>query len=397
MAKAQALRVDVKPQLLRWARERSRLDSGMLAHRFPKLAQWENEQSRPTLKQLEEFARATHTPFGFLFLPEPPVEPSPIPDFRTIANRPVARPSPDLLDTIYLCQQRQEWYRDFAVSVGERPLPFAGYASRDSGIGATADEIRRILHFDLDERRQCPTSTDALRRLMEQIDAAGVLVMVNGVVGSNTHRKLDPDEFRGFALADDLAPVIFVNGSDSKSGQMFTLAHELAHIWLGQSALTDAEPSTVPEGAQSEGKEDHIRETEDWCNRVAAELLVPLTAFRNSLRAREDLPNALNRLAREYKVSTLVVLRRMYDAGALTRDAMWRAYAAELQRLREIERAGGGGDFYRTLGVRTGQRFARALVASTVGGETLYRDALHLLGFSRLSAFDELARRLEIA
>lgn len=371
--------------MLRWARERAGLDPDMLAHRFPKLADWEREEAQPTLRQLEDFAKATHAPIGYLFLPEPPVEQVPIPDFRTVENRRIGRPSPDLLETIYLCQQRQEWYRDYARSLREEPLPFIGSAALESGIERTAAEIRLALGFDIEERRQYPTWTEALRRFTEQVDGLGVLVMVNGVVGSNNHRKLDPDEFRGFAISDGLAPLVFINGADTKSAQMFTLAHELAHCWLGQSALSDVGPVSMP-----------THRVEDWCNRVAAELLVPLAAFREQYRRGEDLRGALDRLARYFKVSTLVILRRIHDAGGLTRDELWRAYREELGRLKKIQRAGGG-DFYLTLGARVGKRFARALVANTLEGQTLHRDAFRLLGFSKFSTFRELAHSLGIA
>jgi hypothetical protein len=158
---------------------------------------------------LEQFANATHTPVGYLFLPERPVEHVPIPDFRTVGNRRIEHPSPDPLDAIYICQQRQEWYRDFAPrSQGEEPLPFIGAASLTSDIDATAANMRSALGFDLEERRQIPAWTDAVRRFIEQADALGVLVMVNGVVGNNNYRKLDPEEFRGFALSDGLAPLV---------------------------------------------------------------------------------------------------------------------------------------------------------------------------------------------
>ncbi len=196
------MRIAIKSELLRWARERSGLDPGALAHRFPQLEAWERRESMPTLKQLEAFAKATHTPVGYLFLQERPIERVPIPDFRTVGNQRVGRPSPDLLDTVYICQQRQEWYRDFARSEGEAPLPFVGSAHLNDDIEATAAAIRRTLGFDVEERRRMPTWMDALRRFIEQADEAGVLVMVSGVVGSNNRRKLDPQEFRGFALAD---------------------------------------------------------------------------------------------------------------------------------------------------------------------------------------------------
>lgn len=386
MPTAATMRVDVKPAMLRWARERAGIDTEALAHRFPRLANWELGEVRPTLKQLESFAKATHTPIGYLFLSEPPVEQVPIPDFRTMENRRIGRPSPDLLETIYLCQQRQEWYRDYARSLRDERLPFIGSATADSSVEQTAAEIRRALNFEIEERRQCPTWTEALRRFIEQADQLGVLVMVNGVVGSNNFRKLNPDEFRGFAISDDLAPLVFINGADTKSAQMFTLAHELAHLWLGQSALSDMEPASTP-----------THRIENWCNRVAAELLVPLAILRQHLRPDEDLQTTLGRLARHFKVSTLVVLRRLYDAGGLTREAFWQAYREELDRLREIQKAGSGGDFYLTLGVRVGKRFARALVSNTLEGQTLHRDAFRLLGFSKFSTFRELAHSLGVA
>ena len=121
-------RVEVEPALLRWARERAGLSVDALAARFPKAGAWERGEARPTLKQLERFAKATFTPVGFLFLEEPPVERVPIPDFRTLAGPAPVRPSAGLLDTVYLCQQRQAWYRDFARSEGAPPPAFVGSA-----------------------------------------------------------------------------------------------------------------------------------------------------------------------------------------------------------------------------------------------------------------------------
>jgi hypothetical protein len=204
-----------------------------------------------------------------LFLAEPPVEKIPIPDFRTIRNKPIARPSPDLLDMIYVCQQRQEWYRDFARSERISALSFVGSASLQSSVVSTAAIMRHALGFDVEERRRIPTWTEALRLFIGQADEAGIMVMCSGVVLNNNYRPLDPEEFRGFALSDSLAPLVFINGADSRAAQMFTLAHELAHIWLGQSAVSDSQASLVP---------DH--QIERWCNNVAAELLVPLEILK---------------------------------------------------------------------------------------------------------------------
>lgn len=376
------MRVEVRPELLDWARERAGLSVDAIVQRLPKFEEWERQEIQPTLRQLEQFARLTYTPIGYLFLPEPPVERLPIPDFRTVADAGVVRPSPDLLDTLYTCQQRQEWFRDYARGEGQEPVTVIGQASVDSDIETVAANMRTALGFDLAERRRMPTWTDALRRFIEQAEALGVLVMVNGVVGNNNRRKLNPGEFRGFALVDGLAPLIFVNGADTKNGQMFTVAHELAHIWLGQSALSDATAATVP-----------ANRIERWCNQVAAEFLVPLDALRPEIRRATDPAEESNRLARVFKVSSLVILRRMHDTGALGRDEMWTAYEAELERLRAIPK-GSGGDFYLTQAVRVSKRFARALVSSTLEGQTLYRDAFRLLGFSKLDTFRELGKNL---
>ena len=381
---APVVRVDVQPAVLRWAYERARLDPAVLAVRIPQLPAWESGEKRPTLKQLEAFGRATHTPIGWLLGEKPPHEPMPIPDFRTIADTPVSRPSGDLLDAVYLCQLRQWWYEEFARIEGETPLAFVGSAALDDPSKSVATDIRETLGFDLDERAQLGTWTEALRRFIEQAEAAGVLVMVSGVVGSNNRRKLNPAEFRGFALVDPLAPLVFVNGADAKAAQMFTLAHELAHIWLGQTALSDSEAREAP---------DH--RVERWCNEVAAELLVPLGVLREEHRPDAVLRGELDRLARRFKVSTLVVLRRIRDAGFLNRDEYWAAYDAELARLREPAR-GGGGNFYLTLGARVSKRFARAIIVSTLEGQSPFTEAFHLLGFKKMQTFRGLAESLGV-
>ena len=285
------IRVPLSPGLLRWARERSGLAREELERKFRKLTEWERGETHPTLKQLEAFARAVHVPVGYLFLSEPPEEPIPIPDFRTIAGQTVARPSPNLLETIYSCQERQSWYRDFVRVNGQLEFDFVGSAAMDVNPEVVAAEMRERLTFDISAREEFTTWTDALRQFVRQADEAGVLVMVSGVVSNNSHRPLDPNEFRGFALSDPYAPLVFVNGRDTKAAQMFTLAHELAHIWLGASAVS------------SLGAAPHkgFRDEELWCNAVAAEFLVPLTVLKSQLQDNEPLLTALSRLARTFK------------------------------------------------------------------------------------------------
>jgi len=377
------VKADVRPEMIRWARERAGLDAESLRGRFPRLEAWEAGEAAPTLKQLDGFARAVWVPVGYLFLPEPPAEDVPIPDFRSGPRR-TDRPSPNLLDTLYLCQARQAWYQDYALAAGEKPKSFVGSLTTADPVERAASTIRKALGFDIEARRQCPTWTDALRQFIAQADALGVLVMCSGVVLNNNRRKLDPAEFRGFAMADPIAPLVFINGADTKAAQMFTLAHELAHLWLGASALSDTDPSRPMDG-----------DVESWCNRVAAELLVPLAMMRQEFRARDQVPAEMSRLARLFKVSTLVVLRRVLDIGAISRRRFHEEYEAELARLSQRP-SKGGGDFYLTQAARVSKRFAVALVESTLEGRTLYRDALRMLGISKVETFHELGRSLQM-
>ena len=380
------LRLDVRPELLRWARERAGIpaDAKRLTRRFPRYPHWEQGEVRPTLRQLEEFARVTRTPFGFLLLRQPPEEPFPIPDLRGADTKEPTSPSLNLRDTVYLCERRQESFRDYAAAERLDPVSIAGCATLEDSAEAAAARARSRLKMELQDRAGTPTWHDALPQFIKNIEAEGVLVMVSGVVGNNTHRSLDPNEFRGFALVDEIAPIVFINGTGAPAVQMFTLAHELAHVYLGESALSNIEPTSTPFNA-----------VEAWCDKFAVEVLVPIEGFREEYRGEVLAPSELKRLSQRFKVSTLMILRRLYDLGVLARDQFQAAYGEELDRSKG-RGLGSGGDFYTTLGYRVGDRFGRALVTSTLEGKTLYRDALRLLGVKRTSTFQKFTNRLGI-
>ena len=383
------VRIEVEPSLLTWARARSGLDAEVFVRRFPRYESWLAGESQPTLRQLQEFARKTYTPVGFLFLSEPPVEQVPIPDFRTVADRQVLSGqrsvvSADLLDTVYAAQARQEWFRDSQLLNGEDPLTFVASLGLTMPIEQAAGEIRETLdwHQDL----SMPSWEAALRLLRERAEAVGVLVSIAGMVGANTSRKLDPDDFRGFALVDSYAPLVFVNGADSKAAQIFTLAHELAHIWLGESALSDVDPISV---------RDH--ESERWCNQVAAELLVPMAEFRQAFDPEKELRGQLGPLAARFRVSTQVILGQVREAGWID----WTRFVDELRAERErvaaiVTEEGGGGNYYNSRPVQIGKRFAREVIVSTLEGHTTYKEAFSLLGIRKTSTFEGLGRQLGV-
>lgn len=207
-------KVAVNRSILRWAIERSGKAS-VVQRKFPKLGEWERGESQPTMRQLEKFAKETATPFGYLFLLEPPNEQLPIPHFRTLnGHQPTRRPSPDLLETVRTMERRRDWLREYLVDQGQEPLTFVHSAKISDEPPDVARKMREVLKLPERWAASQPTWTEALRELRQQMENAGILVTASGIVGNNTRRKLDPVEFRGFVLVDEYAPLVFVNGAD---------------------------------------------------------------------------------------------------------------------------------------------------------------------------------------
>ena len=326
-------KVAVKPSVVRWARERSGKDMADLAKRFPKLPQWEGGEAQPTFKQLERFAKATLTPLGALFLEEPPDEKLPVADFRTLKGRQPARPSAALMTTVQQMQRRQEWMREYLIEAGEEPLAFVGTVTLASSRVDAANNIRRTLGVDDGWASTYPTWSAALVGLRRAVEEIGVLVVVNGVVENNTQQKLDPEEFRGFVLCDDYAPLIFINGADFTSAQMFTLAHELAHLWLGTDGvfnLVDLQP--------------YDDDVERFCNEVAAEVLIPGDELDGCWPSVAQSAEPFQALAKRFKVSPLVAARRVLDQKLMARNDFYGflgRYATD-ERRRSAQRPSGG-------------------------------------------------------
>lgn len=375
--------LNVNHELIRWALERSGRSVEGLARQFPKLGKWESGESQPTFKQLEALSKKTWTPLGYFFLPEPPLEKLPIPDFRTVGDHPFGSASPGLIDTLHTMQRRQTWMREYLVDCGLNPLPFIAAATLQDAPAAVAQQIRQVIGTGDGWASQHGTWSDALRHLREAIEDAGILVAINGVVGNDTHRKLDTEEFRGFVLMDNYAPLIFVNGSDAKSAQMFTLAHELAHLWVGESGLFNL-PNMEPSDFA----------VEQFCNKVAAEFLVPAREFEAYWPRANQGAEPFQAIARHFKVSPIVAARRAQDLGLIQRAeflTFFRAYQDDERR--KAARVTGGGDFYQNQNVRLGKRFARAVALAAKEGRLLYRDAYRLTDLHG-ATFDKYAKAL---
>lgn len=386
------MKITLKPDVLKWARIRAGLDREALAKKVlgklgksETVAEWETS-GVINFRQAEILAEKTYTPFGYLFLHEPPKEELPIKDFRTVGTAEHNRPSAALMDVIFECQRRQAWYREYLLEQGADPLAFVGSTSIRNPVESTASDIRKTIRVGGLVSTSIVSWRENLSAHFDAAEEAGILVMRNGVVGNNGTRKLSINEFRGFALSDPYAPLVFVNARDAKAAQLFTLVHEIAHIWLGESALSNTE-KTYAEGAQ----------IERYCNAVAAEVLVPNADFRERWNARSGPFQEISRLAAKYKVSTLVAARRARDLDLISNSDFGNFYERELARYFASEPKPkpsdeGSGNFHNTLRARASSAFCNALIASTLSGDTTYSQAFSLLGVKSTSSFRSFAR-----
>lgn len=362
-------KIEIEPALLQWALDRSGR-AEVVAQKFPKLGEWLERRDQPTLRQLEDFARAAHVPLGYLFLDQKPEDQLPIPLFRTQNGDQFGRPSADLVETVQLMQRRQAWARDFLADEGDQPLSFIGSAKSTAAPTLVADNIREVLQIKHGWASAHGTWTDAFRNLLERMEQASILAVVNGIVGNNTSRKLNPNEFRGFVLVDEYAPLIFVNGADFKAAQIFTLAHELAHLWIGSSAAFDLRELRPADD-----------DNERACDRIAAEFLVPESELRQIWSELQQRPNLFEAIAQRFKVSQIVAARRTLDLGLISKDDFHEFYSQFAQNeRRKSAKVASGGDFYANQNFRVGRRFAEIVIRATVEGKLLYRDAYQLTG-----------------
>ena len=369
----------VNPEIIRWARER--VGRAPVSFKNLPVGPWESGIAEPTLRQLERYARATRTPIGYFFLDEPPGDDLPIPDLRAADGLQPKRASPELLDMVYCCQRRQEWCCD---SVRRVVLLFACSATLNSPVEDVAADIRRTLKFEVADRRDCGGWAEALPLLSDRAEKAGIFVMRSDRVGSDPRRRFNADEFVGFALCHWLAPVVFINDAGDSAAQLFTLAHELAHVWLGESGVSGIGAAVAPRVRPNA--------VEDWCNRVAAETLVPLAALKSAMIGK-SLEHAVE-LLDVFKVSPVVMLRRLCDAEIITRFEFNFGYARESAKTKKRRPA--RGDRCRKIIVGTGRRFAAAVARDALGGQTPLCDAYDLLGVATHKQFESVCKLLEV-
>lgn len=377
-------KANINTTMLVWARERSGIGVSDFAKKCgvtdERLLEWESGQRAMTFNQAMRFAEKAYVPFGYLFLATPPEEVLPIPDLRTLEGRGVQRPSAELLDLVKLMLQRQEWYRDYLQQHFAEANPYVGRFRATDSVGAIVDDIRACLGVG-----QHPTRgkwEDYYRHLVHCIESLGILVMRQGDLGHHT-RPLQVEEFRGFAIVDDYAPIIFINHSDALGARLFTLIHELCHIWIGQSGISD-------------GSTDAHRKEEVLCNAVAAEFLVPEEEFRGLWDHKlKDWEDNLPLLEAHFHVSTWALARRALTLNFISNDDYGRYIAEQKLRYQQQERSGGP-TYYKLRKAQISGLFSRAVVGEALSGKLLLREAGELLGGIKPGKIEVFAKELGV-
>lgn len=382
-------RVAIAPSVLRWAQERSGRENDAYEKRFASWSEWATGEKAPTIKQVEEIAKYSHLPFGVFFLDTPPQVELPIPDYRLGVTGDRSAPSQELLDVIDMSLQRQAWFQDYALKIGLGSADIVRASEHDDPEAVAAD-VAAHLGFTVPGRAKLRTRADARNHLRRALEERGGLAVITSMVGNNNARMLDRNEFRGFTLADDLVPLVFVNASDdSLSGQIFTFLHEYAHVVLRTTGVSDEDLAQEGNGVEA------------WCNTLAAEVLVPSADLRAEFRPHADLTEELDRLSRRYLCSTLVVLLKLRRIGMVPAagfDVLYRSEekramdAFQLQRTQNT----GGGDFYANQPLRVGERLSRAVIADLREGGTTYTEAFRLLGLRNADQVTKYATELGI-
>jgi Zn-dependent peptidase ImmA (M78 family)/transcriptional regulator with XRE-family HTH domain len=370
----------ITPKVARWARQRVGISHAQLADALGadarEIESWELGQTRPPFGKAQDLAKTLKVPFGFLFLSEPPPDKTPIADLRTVVEGRIAKLSPDFLELLNDVLVKHEWYREYLEEQDAERLPFVGKFRVTAGVERVSADLSSFLLIE-QSRKASYTWDEFLRQLSRQAEAQGIMVMRSGIVRGNTRRKLSVNEFRGFVISDELAPLVFINGRDSKAAQIFTLVHELVHIWIDRSGISNPDVKELP-GEQKNA-------IERFCNSAAAEVLVPREDFLKSLPAVLN-DQAIQKLAARYRVSTVVILRRAYELGAITKITFFDLLEKEQQKQKEREEkeeeepTKGGGNFYLTLPVRNSHRFTETVLSALQAQRVSYREAASLLG-----------------
>lgn len=373
------MRVDVRisEDILQWVISSIQMDS-LPVEIADNLMKWISGEKIPTFNQIEKTSKATGIPLGYFFLETPPEEKIPLLEYRTIHSISFEHPSRNLIETIHDMEMIQSWTRDCMVSEGiEQPACVEAF-SGESDINGLVQKVRDLLGISVDWFSKCKNVDDSYRFIRKRISDSGTLVMMNGIVGNNTHRALDINEFRAFAMIDQYAPLIFINANDSMNGRLFSLIHEFAHVCLGQNDFFNDRQSTL----------SSVSTTEKLCNAIAGEILVPQDIFRktwNKEIKEYSAEETIILLAKTFRCGSVVIARKALDNHKINNDLYNKIALRAMMIYKENRKqsAESGGDYYKTAASRIDQRFFRLLIRSVSEGKTQYSDAFRLTNTNR--------------
>ena len=376
--------VDIKPEVIRWAL--SQADEEQIGvHMMDGVKKWIDGTKKPTFNQIEAFSKKVNIPLGYFFLQAPPEEKIQLLEYRTVDSAELVRPSRDLIDTIHEMERIQDWMKEFRQDTGFSVLPIVGSLKGRNDVASIAQTIRFDLELDYDWYKNSRSISDAFNHVRSLLEYSGIIVMLNGIVGNNTHRALNIDEFRAFAMVDEWAPLIFINNADSQGAKLFSLFHEMAHIWLGENDLyNDRNVSQM------------VRPIEVLCNAVASELMVPFDLFINewSNCQTKDAREKITIISKVFKCGESVIARKALDAKKINSE-IYKNVTLDAIKAYKNKRAtkAPGGDYYKTMVSRLDGRFVRALCESVNMGRTTFTEACKLTNTS-VKTFPEIAAKL---
>ena len=363
-----SIKLHLSPSVVNWAIERSGVTADDFFNKNPKFKVLVSSIEYPKYSMLEAFAKKTRIPFGYLFLDKPLYEELPLTFFRTLGLGASLDIHINVRDTITIIKHRQDWLTEYLLQNEVEPLAYVGKYSIASSVEEVVQDIRRTIGIDRDWTKKL-TKIKPLEYITKKIEAQGVLISYNGVVGNDNTREIPLEHCRGFVLSNPIAPFIFINNKDAEGAKLFTLMHELAHIWIGQSTgadLSTLEPANNP--------------IEVFCNKVASELLVPQLLLREVWAFYKG---EIAKIAKVFKVSKVVIARRALDLQLIDRDTYLDTYEEMMNTYftyRSRQKDNKKGHFYNLAIKRVGRTFANYVKQAVANNQLLYRDAYNLTG-----------------
>ena len=359
-----ATRIHINPNILIWAIERVGKTVDEYIEENPKFQYWLDGSKLPTFKNVEQFAHKFYVPLGYMFLDNPPEETCPIPFFRSIDDK---AHNINVYDTIKEMQERQEWLSDYLKKSGFDKVGYVGTFTPHDKIQSVCDRIREILNLPYNWAFGYNQIDSALKHITGRIEDCGTIVSFNSVAGFNNTRPLPVKDCRGFALIDDYAPFIFVNSKDAKVAQMFTLIHEFAHVLTGYSA------------GVGEAETESLSETERFCDKVAANFLVP------DLLLKEEWDSGLGEnyevLSKKFKVSRFVIARRAMELGFISNARYFYCIKKwKNEALQDVAKSASGGNFYLSAIKKSSRTFLAHVNNALNRDMLLHMDAYRLTG-----------------